>query len=172
MKFDAYEHLKEWEGLRLDAYQDIGGVWTIGYGSTGPHVKPGMRITEDEAKRLLDADLVRFEKVVNDSVKVPINQNQYNALVSLAFNIGTAAFLRSTVLRRLNAGAYQGAADAILMWNKVKGKKVKGLVNRRESERKLFLTPVETEETEDLFDRAIKELTNEFVKNLIRLIRK
>lgn len=172
MKFSNYEHLKRWEGCRLTAYKDIGGIWTIGYGSTGSNVFPGLTITQAEADRLLDQDLVRFEKTVNENVRVPINQNQYDALVSLSYNIGTTAFSRSTVLRRLNEGDYEGAADAILWWNKVKGKVIKGLVNRRKAERELFLTPyVGKSSTQADKEARLEALVREFIEELKTLVR-
>lgn len=135
------------EGVRLTAYPDpgTGGVpWTIGVGHTSragpPKVVKGMRITAAEADAILSRDLATFEKAVNAAVKVPLNQNEFDALVSLAFNIGSGALKRSSVIKRLNAGDRDGAADAFLMWNKAGGQVLKGLANRREDERKLFLT--------------------------------
>lgn len=170
MKFSNYAHLKLWEGCKLVAYKDVGGVWTIGYGSTGPHVFPGLIITQAQADAYLDADLARFEQSINSKVKVSINQNQYDALVSLAYNIGVAGFERSTVLRRLNSGDYDGAADAMLMWNKVNGKIVKGLVNRREAERKLFLTPVEATDAAAIKEANIEALIREYTNKLREII--
>ena len=136
---EGLELIKRWEGCRLKAYKDIVGVWTIGYGSTGPHVKPNMTITAQEAEDLLQKDLDRFEEAVDKSV-ADATQNEFDAMVSLAFNIGTNAFKNSTLVRRYNSGNKQGAADAFLMWVNAGGKKVKGLVNRRTEERKLFLS--------------------------------
>ena len=143
MDFTGFDHLKRWEGCELQAYKDVAGVWTIGYGSTGSHVSPGLTITQKQADDLLLKDLVRFEKAVNDGVNVKLNQNQYDALVSLAFNIGDGAFLKSTLLRKLNSGDYVGAANELLRWNKAGGKVSAGLKNRGESERELFLKEVE-----------------------------
>lgn len=139
--------IKSFEGLRLDAYQDVAGIWTIGYGHI-KGVKEGMTISEAEAEALLREDLADAENAVSRFVKVPISENEFSALVSLVFNIGSGAFAGSTVLRKLNAGDHKGAADAILMWNRstVGGKKVvvQGLVRRREAERSLFLKAVPT----------------------------
>jgi lysozyme len=131
------------EGYRSTAYLDSAGIWTIGFGATfypnGVKVKKGDTCTVEQAKQYKAHDLKRFEKCVNDVVKVKINQNQYNALVSLTYNIGESAFKNSTLARKLNSGDYQGAADQFLAWNKAGGKVVQGLVNRRTAERKLFL---------------------------------
>jgi lysozyme len=142
VKFTAYDHLERWEGLRLSAYLCPAKKWTIGYGHTRT-AKPGMKITADEAKALLDGDLAWATAAVNRLARVPLNQNQFDALVSLVYNIGESAFAGSTVLRRLNGGDYAGAASAFEMWNKITdsaGKKVvsRGLANRRASERLLF----------------------------------
>ena len=133
------ELIKRFEGLRLTAYLDAVGIPTIGYGST-EGVPMGQKITESEAEALLRKDLVRFEKAVNDHVKVKISQNQYDAMVSLAFNIGASAFAKSTLVRVLNEGGYAEAADQFLRWDKARGKTLPGLATRRQAERKLFLT--------------------------------
>lgn len=138
------ELVKKWEGLKLDAYQDVAGVWTIGYGSTGPHVKPGMRIGPKRAEELLEEDLSRFVKAVDEKVTVPIDGHQRAALISLAFNIGVGAFSKSTLLRKLNAGDYLGAANEFPKWRKAGGQVIRGLVRRREDERALFMTTMGT----------------------------
>lgn len=134
-----------WEGLELEAYQDIADIWTIGYGHTGPEVTAGMKVTEEQARSLLEADLEYFERGLNQVIRGEVNQNQFDALVSLTYNIGLGAFRSSTVLKRLNKGDYEGAAEAITWWNKatINGQLtvVNGLTNRRTDERKLFLTP-------------------------------
>lgn len=135
--------IKEHEGLRLVAYLDSVGVWTIGYGDTGKDVVKGLTITKEQAENRLSKRLAEFEGYVNKAVKVKLTQNQFDALVSLVYNIGPTNFNESTLLRKLNAGDYAGAADQFLVWNKgrVDGKLVaiNGLTNRRKSERKLFL---------------------------------
>lgn len=132
------------EGCELTAYQDSVGIWTIGVGHTSaagaPAVRKGMKITKAEADEILSRDLALFEKAVNAAVKVPLNQNEFDALVSLAFNIGAGAFKKSTLVKKLNAGDKAGAADQFLRWNKAGGRVLKGLVKRREAERKQFLT--------------------------------
>ena len=96
--------IKEFEGCKLAAYFCLAGILTVGYGSTGPHVHEGMMITEAEAEALLLKDLVRFEKAVNELIKVPMSQGAYDALVSFTFNCGEGAFADSTLLRELNEG--------------------------------------------------------------------
>ena len=128
------------EGLELKAYLDSANIWTIGYGTiirNGVKVKKGDICTIEQAKAYMASDLKSFEAAVN-KVKVPLNQNQYDALVSLTYNIGVNAFANSTLLKKLNASDYKGAAAQFDVWNKVKGKVVQGLVNRRAKERKLF----------------------------------
>jgi lysozyme len=142
------------EGAKLTAYQDSVGIWTVGVGHTSaagpPKVTKGMRITAAESDEILARDLAAVEASINALVEVPLSQNEFDALVSLVFNIGAGAFKKSTVLRSLNGGNRTGAADAMLAWNKgtVSGKKValKGLTTRRQDERAQFLskTPVET----------------------------
>jgi len=130
------------EGLKLKAYDDGVGVWTIGFGTTiypnGIKVKKGDTCTEVQAKAYMAHDLKKFESAVNSAVTVPINQNQFDALVSLAYNIGTSAFKESTLLKKINLGDYKGAATQFNVWNKGGGKVMQGLVNRRALERKLF----------------------------------
>lgn len=139
---DGIDLIKRFEGLELEAYQDIAGVWTIGYGHTET-ARPGMRVTEDEAEELLRRDLKVFERAVNSLVKVDLRQHEFDALVSLAFNIGGGALRRSTALRRLNAGDRYGAAEAMTWWNKatVGGTltAVAGLTRRRDAEADMFL---------------------------------
>ena len=128
------------EDLRLKAYDDGVGVWTIGYGTTvinGRKVKKGDTCTVEQAKSYMAQDLKQFESAVNQ-VKVPLNQNQYDALVSLAYNIGASAFLNSTLFKKLNAKDYKGAAEQFARWNRASGKVMRGLTNRRAKERKLF----------------------------------
>jgi lysozyme len=168
MKFSNYPFLQRWEGLELLAYNDGGGVFTIGYGHT-KGVKPGDKITLEQAQAFLDEDLAEAETAVNKSVKVPLNQNQYDALVSLAYNIGAGAFLGSTALARLNARNYTGAAEALTWWNK-DGKPLKvvqGLVNRRAGEKELFLTPVTTVDDKEAAIRALLEEYTQKLKEIM-----
>lgn len=133
------EVIKEAEGLRLEAYLCPAGVWTIGYGHTGSDVWPGLVITEKWAEQLLEEDLKRFEAYVSGYVRVDLTQDQFDALVSFTYNVGAEAFKNSTLLRKLNAGDYEGASKEFARWNKSKGKVLPGLVKRREKERKLFV---------------------------------
>ena len=134
----------EFEGKRLVAYDDGVGVWTIGFGTTkypnGVRVKKGDTCTLEQAKEYMHHDLIEFEHTVNNSVKVPLNQNQFDALVSLAYNIGSNAFKSSTLVKKLNTGDYQGAADQFNVWVNAGGKRMQGLVNRRDREKLLFLS--------------------------------
>jgi len=133
---------KEFEGCRLTAYQDSVGVWTIGYGHTGPDVRwPGQRITQEQAEGLLMKDIKRFEDGVNRYVTWPwINQNQFDALVDFAFNLGLGNLASSTLLKKINGGDLKGAAEEFLRWDKAGGKVLAGLTRRRKAERDLFLS--------------------------------
>lgn len=131
--------IKRFEGLRLRSYLCPANVWTIGYGHTG-NVTSNQIITSEQAESILKSDLQRFENAVSDAVKVPLNQNQFDALVSLAFNIGVGAFSGSTLVRMLNAANYTGAADQFLRWNRAGGRVLDGLTRRRQAERALFLS--------------------------------
>jgi lysozyme len=119
---EGYKVLHEREGLKLKAYQDSVRVWTIGLGHTSaagpPKVTPGMTITAERAEEIFRTDAQTFRKEVIGLVTVPVNQHQFDALSSFVFNIGSSGFKRSTVLKRLNAKDYAGAAEAMLMWNK------------------------------------------------------
>ena len=131
--------IKDFEGLRLNAYQDAVGVWTIGYGHTNT-AYPGQRITNAQATDLLRQDVANFEDAVTRAVRVPINENQFAALVSFAYNVGSGALNSSTLLRKLNAGDTFGAANEFLRWNRAGGRVLAGLTRRREAERSLFLS--------------------------------
>lgn len=133
--------VKRFEGLVLKAYRDPVGVWTIGYGHTGSEVGPGDVITKAQAESLLKKDLTRFEQAVRNLVKVPLNSNQFSALVSFTFNVGSGALAQSTLLSLLNQRNYQGAADQFSRWVYGDGRVLPGLVTRRNAERELFLTP-------------------------------
>lgn len=136
--------LKNFEGCELTAYQDSVDVWTIGYGWTQPvkgkPVSKGMTITQGTADSLLCSGVVHYEKGVAGLVKVAVNQNQFDALVDFAYNLGVKALEGSTLLKKLNAGDYAGAADEFPKWNKAGGKVLNGLVKRRAAERSLFLS--------------------------------
>jgi lysozyme len=132
--------VKKFEGLELKAYKDSVGVVTIGYGSTGPHVFMGQVITEAQAEALLIKDLSRFESGVTELVKVPLTQNQFDALVSFSFNLGLGNLKSSTLLKKLNAKDYLGASKEFERWNKAGGKVLNGLTRRRLAEKELFLS--------------------------------
>jgi lysozyme len=136
--------IKNFEGCELDAYQDVAGIWTIGYGHTGG-VTQGMTYTQAQADQALADDLLSTETSVEKAVAgVDTTDNQFSAIVSLIYNIGEGNFASSTVLRAHRAGQTQQAADAFLLWNKatINGvlQVVKGLANRRAAERTLYLT--------------------------------
>lgn len=141
---NGLDFIERWEGKRYEKYKDAAGLNSIGIGHL---IKPGEvfdhMLTDDECYELLRQDLVPVESRVNKWVKVPVSQNQYDAMCSLVLNIGTAAFHTSSVLRFLNQGWIEDAADSFLLFNKatVNGHKITiaGLTNRRRAERKLFL---------------------------------
>ncbi|MGZ3752843.1 MAG: lysozyme [Mucilaginibacter sp.] len=143
--------IKVFEGLRLTAYRDAAGIWTIGYGSTRYHdgraVKPGDKLANDlQASALFANTLGQYEDAVNTSVKVPLSQNQFDALVSFTYNEGTFALKGATLLKKLNGKDYAGAADELLLWDKITdpqtGHKMESvpLKMRRATERRLFLS--------------------------------
>ena len=139
---NGIEFIRQLEGEKLTAYPDIVEIWTIGVGHTGfvdgKPVARGMAITKEKSKEILTADLKRFESAVNDAVKVTLTQNQFDALVSLAFNIGEGAFARSTLVNKLNAGDKKGAAEQFLVWKNAGGRVSQGLLNRRQKEKAMF----------------------------------
>lgn len=134
--------IESFEDLKLNSYDDGVGVWTIGIGTTvypnGNRVKKGETITKDQAYQYFKNDLQSFENTVNNVVKVNINQNQFDALVSLAYNIGSSAISKSTLIKKLNQNDFKGAAEQFLVWNKGGGKVMNGLVRRRKTEKELF----------------------------------
>ncbi len=135
--------IKQFEGLRLNAYDDGVGVWTIGYGTikypNGTRVKSGDKITQAQADEYMANDVSVFERAVNRLVKVPLTQNQYDALASFTYNLGETNLSTSTLLRKLNAKDYKGAAEQFERWNRAGGKVMKGLTRRRIAEKELFL---------------------------------
>ena len=131
--------IKEFEGLRLKAYLCPGGVWTIGYGHTAG-VKPGMTITEEQAEQFLKEDLIVFEKAVNNQ-NLSINQNQFDALVSFTYNVGTGNFSSSTLLREVRMNPLDNSImDEFLRWVYSKGRVLPGLQRRRLAEVKLYFS--------------------------------
>ncbi|MEG4801452.1 lysozyme [Microcoleus sp. ARI1-B5] len=135
---DGVNLIKSFERMELEAYLDAVGIWTIGYGHT-QGVYEGMTITEAQAQELLRKDLAEFESAVSEAVEVDINENQFSALVSFSFNLGAGSLFESTLLKLLNQGDFQGAADEFPIWNKAGGQELEGLTRRRKAERALFL---------------------------------
>jgi len=117
-----------------------GNPWTIGYGHTGPEVKPQQTVSLEEAERILKSDIAKFEQGVRSACTVPLTANQFDALVSLAFNIGLGNLSSSTLVKLVNRGNFRGAGDQFLRWNKAQGQVLSGLTIRREKEKALFLS--------------------------------
>lgn len=131
--------IQEFEGCRLRAYQDSTGRWTIGYGHTFG-VYPGLVITQEQAQTFLQNDAQNTGALVSKYITVPVNQNQFDALVSFTYNLGIVRFAGSTLLEKLNMGDYDGAAQEFARWNEAGGVVQPGLVSRRAAERTLFLS--------------------------------
>jgi lysozyme len=129
---------RSFEGLRLKAYQDCAGIWTIGYGHTGPEVHRGQCISEFEAEALLRADLASAVECVRRAVRVKLAQHQFDALVDFCFNVGRGNCLGSSLLRYVNQGEFDAAAVQFGLWVHAGGKVVPGLVRRRAAEAALF----------------------------------
>ena len=139
---NCYDLIKEFEGCKLEAYPDPathGEPITIGVGHTGG-IKLGMTITQEQADEYLVSDVSHAANAVNQMVDENMTQGQFDALCSFAFNLGIGNLKNSTLLKKLNSGDIQGAADQFLVWNKAAGKVMAGLTRRREAERTLFLT--------------------------------
>lgn len=134
---DGLELTKSFEKCRLTPYKDSGGVWTDGWGNTHG-VIPGRVITQEKADSDLQANVQDAVDAVNDHVTVDLTQSQFDALVDFTFNCGCSAFKTSTLLRKLNAKDYEGAANELDRWNKDGGVVVSGLVRRRDAEQELF----------------------------------
>lgn len=131
--------IKSFEGLRLKAYQDSVGIWTIGYGHTGADVFADLTIDEAEADNLLRQDLADAESCIEAYVNLTISQEQFDALCSFVFNLGCKAFKNSTLVKLINAYQFEAAALQFSRWAKAGGVELAGLVRRREAERELFL---------------------------------
>ena len=138
--------LKQFEGVRLTAYKAVSTdqYWTIGYGHYGVDVYDGMKITDKQAEEMLKNDLIRYENGVNESVTVTLGQNQFDALVSFAYNCGVSALKGSYLLNLINMGKFADACEEWLLWNKSGGKVLLGLTNRRKAEVALFKQDIET----------------------------
>jgi lysozyme len=138
MSDKGLEFLQDIEGCSYTAYKDTGGVLTIGVGHTGPEVVEGLRIDDLQVLAWLKDDTQEAEDAINEIVKVPLTQNQFDALVSFVFNVGVDAFKKSTMLRLLNGGDYTGAMNQFKRWNMDNGRVIAGLTKRRTLEASLF----------------------------------
>ncbi len=148
MSDQGREKLAEWEGFRLRAYRDAAGKLTIGVGHLltrselasgklylqGAALRYASGLTKPHVMELLSQDLKEVEAAVNDGVEVDLSQNQFDALVSFCFNVGAGAFLNSTLLKKLNQGAYEEVPAQLRRWVHCNGKVMPGLVSRREQE--------------------------------------
>ena len=129
--------IKKFEGCELEAYQCAAGVWTIGYGST-KGVKEGDTLTQKEADNLLLHEMQEYESYIKELVKVPLKQNQFDALVAWTYNLGPTNLNNSTMLKKINEKDWEEVPNQIKRWNKAGGKVLEGLVRRREAEALLF----------------------------------
>lgn len=136
--------IRRFEGFRGEAYRCPAGIWTIGYGHTGragpPPVTPGLRMTEEAARRVLAADVERFAAEVRAGLTRELSDAQFSALVSFAYNVGGGGFRASSVLKAVNAGDFAAVPRRLQMWVKAGGKTLPGLVKRRAAEAELFMT--------------------------------
>lgn len=156
---EGLKFIKSFEGLRLSPYQCSANAWTIGWGhtrkvdSTGATIngKKLPIITEAIAEDLLLEDIMQFELAVNRLVQVPLTQNQFDALVSFAFNLGAGALQKSTLLKKLNKGDYKGAAKEFKRWNKAGGRVINGLITRRKEEAEMFANDIGYEQNAGQF---------------------
>mgnify|MGYP005994161553 CR=1 FL=1 len=155
--------IKRWEGCKLKAYKCSAGVWTVGYGLTTSagfiEVGPNTTITQAEADWYLEKTIEKFLAQIEPAITASINANELGAFTSLAYNIGPTAFRKSSALRHFNAGNKDKVPNALRMWRKAGGKVVKGLVNRREAEVDLFLTPVIAEKPAPVRTSAVQSKT-------------
>lgn len=135
---EGLDFIQDVEGCKLYSYLDTGGVWTIGVGHTGPDVTKGQTCTLEQAMKWLEEDCEEAMAAINALVKVPLTQHQFDALTSFVFNVGTGAFAKSTLLRKLNLKDYEGASGQFHRWNKDNGKEILGLTKRRLLEQSVF----------------------------------
>jgi len=136
---NGIKFIQDFEGIKLNAYKDIVGVWTVGFGHTGVDVTPNLSITKDRANDLFMQDVCNFVNGVNSMVK-SCTQGEFDALVSFVYNLGLKSLKTSTLLRKFNDGDIYGAANEFTKWNRAGGKEVSGLTRRRLAERALFLS--------------------------------
>ena len=137
---DGINFIKQFEGFSATPYKDVGGLLTIGFGHLIKQGEVFGALSSVEATALLQRDVEAFEFAVNKMIVVTITQNQFDALVSFAYNLGAHSLLSSTLLRKLNLGDFPDAANEFLKWNHVNGQVVDGLTRRRQAEQKLFLS--------------------------------
>jgi lysozyme len=135
---EGLDFIQDVEGCKLFAYLDIGGVWTIGVGHTGPEVVKGLTCSMEQALQWLKEDSEEAQEAIRQSVEGLLTQNQFNALVSFVFNVGINAFKKSTMLKLINKGDFDGAAKEFTKWNKDNGKEILGLSKRRILEQSVF----------------------------------
>jgi lysozyme len=135
---DGLSLTEQFESCKLVAYPDVKGVWTIGWGHTGPLVVPGLTCTQAQADAWLLSDCAAAEQAVNRFVHVDVTQHEFDALVDFAFNCGISAFAGSTLLKLLNARDFEGAANEFEKWDHASGKVVAGLLRRRLAEKQEF----------------------------------
>lgn len=138
---NGIELIKKFEGCRLEAYKCPAGILTIGYGHTGSEVHLGQKITQEQAEKYLKQDITIHSNNVSRLVKTPLNQNQFDALVSFEYNVGYGNFASSTMLKLLNQKKYTEAAAQFGRWVYANKKILQGLVKRRAAEKELFVKP-------------------------------
>ena len=136
----AYDLVRHFEGCKLTAYRDSGGVLSVGFGHTGPDVTEGMTVTQAEADRLLEKDLQAAARSVLQMASVPLTDAQLGALASFVYNVGAGRFRTSTLRVLLNKSDFAGAANQFPRWAYAAGRELPGLVKRRAAERDLFLS--------------------------------
>lgn len=137
----AVELIKSFEGCKLKAYQDQGGIWTVGWGCTGPGIGPGTEWTQAQADSELAQRVDHTRQQVVNMTKVELTPNQLAAITCFAYNVGLGAYYRSNVRRYLSGGFNDEAMQSLLNWCHVGGKEVPGLLRRRQAEKALFTTP-------------------------------
>lgn len=136
---NALDLIKKFEGCKLESYKDSGGVWTVGWGTTGPGIVEGLTVTQGVADAMLLGHIREIALDITPLVKLIPNQNQFDAIICLTYNIGVGAFKASTLLKCLLTRQFDKVAEEFLKWNHVHGKVVAGLTARRQAERSLFL---------------------------------
>ena len=135
---DGLHLTEQFEGCKLTAYQDVKGVWTIGFGHVSPLVVKGLTITQEQANQFLQDDINWANNIVNNLVHVSLTQGEHDALVDLVFNVGSGNFASSTMLKLLNSHCIAQAALEFEKWDKAKGVVIAGLLRRRLAEKEEF----------------------------------